>query len=58
MLNIRRLLNELERDKMAMMDRAFPERHDNTEEGFLKVYSIANLRWFMSTLDNVIHSSL
>ncbi|KAL7064228.1 hypothetical protein AAHC03_04719 [Spirometra sp. Aus1] len=34
--NIARLLHDLERDKMAIMDNSFPPRHDNTEEGFQK----------------------
>ncbi|KAM3178827.1 hypothetical protein ACTXT7_001784 [Hymenolepis weldensis] len=40
LLNIRRLLHELERDKMAMMDGAFAPRHQATEEGFLKQLSM------------------
>ena len=37
LLNVRRLLHEMERDKMAMMNDTFAPRHDSTEEGFLKV---------------------
>ncbi|CDS39815.1 talin [Echinococcus multilocularis] len=41
LLNIRRLLHELERDKMAMMDGVFTPRHDSNEEGFLKQLTIS-----------------
>ncbi|VDK38281.1 unnamed protein product [Taenia asiatica] len=41
LLNIRRLLHELERDKMAMMDGVFTPRHDSTEEGFLKQLTLS-----------------
>ncbi|VDN98923.1 unnamed protein product [Rodentolepis nana] len=40
LLNIRRLLHELERDKMSIMDGAFAPRHQATEEGFLKQLSV------------------
>ncbi|VDM32021.1 unnamed protein product [Hydatigera taeniaeformis] len=41
LLNIRRLLHELERDKMAMMDGVFTPRHDTNEEGFLKQLTVS-----------------
>ncbi|KAL5104483.1 Talin-1 [Taenia crassiceps] len=41
LLNIRRLLHELERDKMAMMDGVFAPRHDSSEEGFLKQLTLS-----------------
>ncbi|VDL91083.1 unnamed protein product [Schistocephalus solidus] len=34
--NIARLLRDLQRDEMAIMDDRFPQRHDNTAEGFQK----------------------
>uniref|UniRef100_A0A5K3F121 FERM domain-containing protein n=1 Tax=Mesocestoides corti TaxID=53468 RepID=A0A5K3F121_MESCO len=39
LLNIRRLLHDLEQNKMAMMDSSTYPRHDSTEEGFLRQLS-------------------